>query len=221
MKSVKGYVFTLTAGILAALFVRFFILTAYKVPTGSMQPALKPGDYIFSSRRAYQFQWPLWMAAVIHRQINRGDIIVFHFPNQPQNQYVKRVIGLPGDAIEFEGDFLRINGQSLNYKKTQDTENNPNSEAFEIYTEEGLGLNHKIILSQQHKPVQGIKAKMGRVLVLPGQVYVLGDNRDTSDDSRYWGSVPIENISGQVKLVWMSFNSAGKIRWSRIFSPLH
>jgi signal peptidase I len=91
----RSYSLTLIGGIFGAVLVRTFVLTAYKVPTGSMQPALKPGDFIFSYRRAYQFQWPEALKFMSSDQIRRGQVIVFSFPSQPQTQYVKRVLGLP------------------------------------------------------------------------------------------------------------------------------
>lgn len=219
MKNLQGYILTLFAGIMAALFVRFFIFTAYAVPTGSMQPALKPGDYIFSDRKAYQFQWPPFLHFLSHRTLSRGDIIVFNFKDQLQTQYVKRVIGLPGDLIEFEGDVIRINGQLLTLTKIEPSENNPNPQSFSVFREQGPGLDHQIILAQPSK--SNLEQKAEPLRIPEGQVYVLGDNRDTSDDSRYWGTVPFENISGQVKLIWLSFENSGKIRWSRIFQSVH
>jgi signal peptidase I len=153
-------------------------------------------------------------------QLSRGDVVVFHFSNQKQIQYVKRIIGLPGDSIEFQGDFLKINGQLLDYVKINDLDNNPNPESFAIFQEKGLGLDHTLILSQPSKSLL-IDKKAEPLKVPEGQIYVLGDNRDTSDDSRYWGTVPIENISGQVKLIWMSFEPNGQVRWKRIFQSVH
>lgn len=218
-RRLRSYSLTLVAGVVGAILVRGYVLTAYKVPTGSMQPVLKPGDFIFSYRRAYQFQWPEALRFLNSDQIRRGQVIVFTFPTQPQTQYVKRVLGLPGDKIEFEGERLKISGEFLQYEKASEidnAENNPNSEAFELVMESGKGLNHMIIIGKQ----AGGSSKIGPMSVPDGHVFVLGDNRGTSDDSRDWGTVPFDRIIGKVTLVWMSFGSGGKIRWRRILKTL-
>lgn len=219
-RNLGSYLAILSVGFLGAIFVRSSVLTAYRVPTGSMQPALKPGDLIFAYRKAYPFQWSEFMRGISSREVRRGDIIAFSFPSQPQTQYVKRVVGLPGDILEIEGNHLRINGEALKYEGIDESENledNPNSDAFNLVREVGAGLHHTIILSKQ-----GVSSpKIGPLKIPEGHVYMLGDNRDTSDDSRYWGPVPWSHIIGRVFVVWLSIDGEGKVRWRRILKVFH
>lgn len=214
MKLWREYLITLSLAILLAMLVRHFMLTAYKVPTSSMQPTLKPGDFIFSYRLAYQ----------TGQQVKRGDLVTFTYPNQPGVTYVKRVIALEGDHVRISQGHLYLNEVQAQYELVQNSAENPNSAIFDVYFEKNEEMSHQIILS---------KAKMdkdfGPFVVPPGEAFMLGDNRDASDDSRYWGTVPVKSIQGQVTFIWLSLdwqNRWGgdrypKVRWERVFSSVH
>lgn len=214
----KDYLVTILVSVLLALFVRSFVLTAYKVPTGSMQPTLKAGDFIFSYRMAYGFRGD--------RAPERGDVVVFSYANQPETSYVKRVIGLPGDRIQIINGKLGINETPLVYELEVPARplDNPNAEAFDIFIERDLG-SHRRVIFQKNREEQNF----GPLVVPPGEVFLLGDNRDASDDSRYWGTVPIDHIYGKVLFVWLSLDWQSRwggdryphVRWERVFSGVH
>ncbi|MBK9323858.1 MAG: signal peptidase I [Bdellovibrionaceae bacterium] len=214
----KDYFVTILISISLALFVRSFVITAYKVPTGSMQPTLKAGDFIFSYRLAYGFKQSHPPA--------RGDLVVFSYSSQPKTSYVKRVVGLPGDKIEISGGSLVINDMALDYEldlSTPSTEN-PNPEAFDVYIERDLASTRRVIF-KKNRELQNF----GPLIVPPGEVFLLGDNRDASDDSRYWGAVPIGQIYGKVLFIWLSLDWQKRwagdrfpaVRWDRVFSGVH
>lgn len=223
----KDYFITIFASVLLAVFVRSFILTAYTVPTGSMQPTLKAGDFIFSYRLAYGLRFPFEsQKANISKTPERGDVVVFSYPNQPGVSYVKRVVGLPGDRIQIVQGKLLINDTPLVYEleTSAQSQDNPNPEAFDIYLERDLGTHRRVIFQKKRE-----EQNFGPLVVPPGEVFLLGDNRDASDDSRYWGTVPTDQIYGKVLFVWLSLNWQKRwagdrypsIRWERLFSGVH
>jgi signal peptidase I len=222
----KDYLVTILISVLLALFVRSFIITAYKVPTGSMQPALKAGDFIFSYRIAYGLKIPWSQVTWGERIPERGDVVVFSYSNQPDTSYVKRVIGLPGDKIQITNGKLLINETPLDYEyeAPEHPEDNPNPDSFDIYLEKDLG-NYRRVIFQKSRDDQNF----GPLVVPPGEIFLLGDNRDASDDSRYWGTVPIGQVYGKVLFVWLSLDWQRRwggdrypgIRWERVFSEVH
>ena len=201
-------------------------MTAYKVPTGSMQPTLKAGDFIFSYRLAYGFHLPFTAENKSTNGPERGDLVVFSYAAQPDTSYVKRVVGLPGDRIQINGGKLTINETPLEYELEFPARvgDNPNAEAFDIYIEKDLGSDRRVIFQKSL-----ITQNFGPLVVPPGEVFLLGDNRDASDDSRYWGAVPISRIYGKVLFVWLSLDWQKRwasdryptVRWERIFSGVH
>lgn len=220
----KDYLIVLVAAVLLALIVRSLLLTAYKVPTGSMQPALKPGDFIFVLRPAYGFKVPFSNIQWGARIPLRGDLVVFSYPNQPQINYVKRIIGVPGDRVELRKGRLFLNEQSVAYDKLENSKDNPNPQLFDVYLEKTDESPHSVIFQKE-----GSAQDFGPLVVPPGEIFLLGDNRDASDDSRYWGTVPISQVEGQVLFIWLSLDWQNKwggnvyprLRWKRLFSGVH
>lgn len=220
----KDYVLTLALAVVAALFVRTQLFTAYKVPTGSMQPALKPGDFIFSSRVAYGFRNPFGHGRWGESLPLRGDLVVFQYPHQPDVTYVKRIVALPGDRIQLKAGRVVINNEPFGYSPAGHSDGSPNPDLFEILTEKAPEGVWDVIV-QKGAPGRDF----GPIVVPPGEVFLLGDNRDASDDSRYWGTVPLSQIQGKALFIWLSLDYQNKwadnrwpqIRWERMFHGLH
>ncbi|MFV8256169.1 signal peptidase I [Bdellovibrio bacteriovorus] len=220
----REYLTTLVLAVVCALFVRHFLVTAYKVPTGSMQPALKPGDFIFASRVSYGVQIPFASKRWNLTLPARGDIVVFSYPNQPSVTYVKRVVGLPGDRVQIVKGRLVLNDEPVSYEKLDAASDNPNAELFDIFKETSGADSWRVIFQKTPDDKD-----FGPLVVPPGEVFLLGDNRDASDDSRYWGTVPMTQVVGRVALIWLSLDWQRKwggdrypsVRWDRVFSTVH
>lgn len=219
----RDYVESVVIAVFLAVFVRSFILTAYKVPTASMAPTLLPGDFIFSYRLPFGIQIPLSEQKISFSAPVRGEVVVFSFPEQPKTLYVKRVVGLPGDRVEIRAGKLMLNDQAADYERADSA---GQDEAMSL--REKINGNSYIITAQD----SGAGRDFGPIIVPPGQAFLLGDHRGASDDSRYWGTVPFERIEGKALVVWLSFalkgdssgDQAGLIpalRTDRLFQWIH
>ncbi|MCS6998462.1 MAG: signal peptidase I [Aquificaceae bacterium] len=175
--------------IIVVLFIRAFLLQAYNIPSGSMKPTLLVGDFILVNKLVYRLSDP-----------QRGDIVVFKWPVNPEIDFIKRIVGMPGDTIEIRGEKVFINGQEVSKRFVERVQED--SVAKLIY-EETLpnGVKHKIALYEDYlfprKDVPYIK-------IPEGHYFVMGDNRDNSEDSRYWGLLPRENIVGKAFVIYFS-----------------
>jgi len=189
------------------LVIRSFIFEPFRIPSGSMKPTLVVGDFIFVKKFSYGLRLPVTETKIIdtgHPQ--RGDVVVFRLPSDPKINYIKRVIGLPGDEVAFERQRLTINGVTMDIR--------PNGEVFEqvpIYIENLDGREHKTLI---HDP--GNSKRDGVYVIPEGQYFVMGDNRDRSKDSRYIGAIPEEYLVGEAVRVWMHFIPWETPDWSRI-----
>ncbi len=225
----REYFESLLVAIVIALILRFFVISAYKIPTGSMTPTLKVGDFVFAYKLNYGVTIPFSGGERMASRLPlRGDVIVFKFPGHEATSYVKRVIGLPGDHIQIKNKKLYVNGAQAQYtpENSDVIGDLPSKEYYSVYNEEFYGSSHLIIYNQTQKDPE--TSDFGPIVVPPQNVFVLGDNRDSSDDSRYWGSVPVRNIEGQVVLVWLSLDWLNRwgtdqmpqVRWSRVFQAV-
>ncbi len=229
MANWRDYLENILIAVFLALVVRTFVLTGYKVPTSSMAPTLLPGDFIFSYRVPYGLKIPLTETKVAINPPKRGEIVVFTYADQPKVNYVKRVIGLPGDRVQIENGELIINGEKLQYENISsdqlqsEIQDLPNAETFSEsfkVVKEKEGDHSRWLLFQKSQKAHNF----GPFIVPPNEVFLLGDNRDSSDDSRYWGTVPIERVEGRVVLIWLSLNWQQRVwenrvptlRWPRI-----
>ncbi len=223
----REYIESLSVAIILALIFRFFVISAYKIPTGSMVPTLKVGDFILASKLSYGFHVPFSGGARIGDSLpSRGDVIVFRFPADESIHYVKRVVALPGDRVEIRDKQLFINDKGAQYTDLDLKDYFPAEEMkgnFKVRKETIMDSNREILVSED-----GETEFFGPVIVPPEHVFVLGDNRDSSEDSRYWGMVPSRNLEGRVILIWLSFDwvhrwagdKLPQVRWERIFQSV-
>lgn len=201
---VQEYIEAIIIAILIAVVIRTFIVQAYKIPSRSMVPALLVGDHLLVNKFIYGVKIPILRTFLIPiTDPKRGDIIVFIYPNDRSKDYIKRVIGVGGDKIEIKNKNIFINDQS--YK-----------DAFGIYSD-------NTIYPSAVQP----RDNFGPIVVPKGSLFVMGDNRDESADSRFWGFVDLKDVEGKAILIYWSWNSEDqdhllkKIRWERLGNILH
>ena len=201
--------------ILVALILRSFVLEAFKIPSGSMIPTLAVGDQIFVNKYVFGVRVPFTAKRIVDFSIpDRGDVVVFICPAEPNEDYIKRVIGLPGDKIELRAGRLYLNDEALPRefmgKKTfpDRNQNNGQWDSFEaeVYHETIDGKVHTIL---QDPSVAFGGGDFGPYKVPEGHLFMMGDNRDHSSDSRYWGPVPLSNVLGRSLFVWWSWGADG------------
>jgi len=186
--------------LLVVLVVRSFIIEPFQIPSGSMKPTLEVGDFILVNKFAYGLRLPV----VHHRFLEvddpeRGDVMVFRFPEEPSVNFIKRVVGLPGDRIRYEGKQLYVNGEPIAKALIEE---GPALSPQQLLLEEQLGEVSHFIYNNPRDP----GPQMREVVVPEGHYFMMGDNRDHSNDSRYWGFVPEENIVGRAFAVWMHWD---------------
>ncbi|MCM2130932.1 signal peptidase I [Larsenimonas rhizosphaerae] len=186
--------------LLAVLVIRSFIIEPFQIPSGSMRPTLKVGDYIAVNKFAYGLRLPVLNTRFLSvGEPKRGDVMVFRFPGDPDVDFIKRVIGLPGDTLRYADKQLYINDKPVPKELLEaDAPDNAGEQLFE----EHLGdVSHQIYNNPNDAGPQT------RTITVPeGHYFVMGDNRDHSNDSRYWGFVPEENIVGKAFAVWMHWH---------------
>ncbi|WP_110687448.1 signal peptidase I [Salinicola aestuarinus] len=186
--------------LLIVLVVRSFIVEPFQIPSGSMRPTLEIGDFILVNKFAYGLRLPVTNTEVADLgEPERGDVMVFRFPNDPSVNFIKRVIGLPGDRIRYENKQLYVNGEPVP-KSVIDAD--PETAPGEEELLEQLGdVDHSIYNTPQTPGPQ-----MREIVVPDNEYFMMGDNRDHSNDSRYWGFVPEGNIVGKAFAVWMHWD---------------
>lgn len=195
--------------------IRSFIIQPYRVPTGSLEPTILPGDFIIVNQFAYGLRFPVLNTKFYNiGEPKRGDIALFHSVMGPEIILVKRVIGLPGDHIVYQDKVLTINGKVMS--QTPDGMELDMERGFSIPAQvliEHLGtVDHKIFTISGKNESEKID-----VIVPAGSYFMMGDNRDNSGDSRYFGFVPEKNLIGKAFGTWMSWDSEGaNVRWNRI-----
>lgn len=206
--------------ILVVFFVRSFVVEPFKIPSGSMMPTLLTGDFILVNKYNYGLRDPVFnhtFIEVSHPQ--RGDVFVFHYPPEPTTNYIKRVVGLPGDKIRYVDKKLTINGQLLDVSEPTDYEYvapGLNMVTAKKYREQLGSVQHDILINEwtnSYEP-DAIGAKFadgGEITVPAGHYFAMGDNRDNSSDSRVWGFVPEQNLVGKAFFIWMNFDQFSRI----------
>jgi len=190
--------------------LRGFIAEPFRIPSGSMLPTLEVGDFILVSKSSYGIRIPVLNKKLIDfSSPERGDVIVFRYPEDPSVDYIKRVVGIPGDKITYQNKTLYINGdpqpqlQLGNYQVDRYGQ-------FARLQETLNGKSHDILVNTR------IAATDSEYVIPEGHYFAMGDNRDNSRDSRAWGFVPDENLVGRAFFIWMNWNSDNGPSWSRI-----
>jgi signal peptidase I len=207
--------------LLVVFLLRSFLYEPFRIPSGSLEPTLLVGDFVLVNKFDYGIRIP-----VIHDKIikmhepKRGDIFVFRYPPNPSVDFIKRVIGLPGDHIKYVNKVLSVNGQEIPQELLSTTtriDEEGNKQPVYIKQEDFFGVKHSIYQNTNQE-----SENFEDIVVPEGQYFAMGDNRDDSADSRFWGFVPEKNIVGKAVLVWMSWDSTDHtIRWKRLFKPIH
>jgi len=205
---VREYGEAILIAVLLALFIRAFVVQAFKIPSGSMKSTLLVGDHILVNKFIYGIKVPFLNTELVHiRDPRRFDIVVFQYPVDPSKDFIKRVIGLPGDTVQIKDKKVYVNSKLLD-------------EPYAVYSDSK-------ILPASVSP----RDNMGPLVVPPNNLFVMGDNRDESYDSRFWKFVDINDLKGEAFIIYWSWNQDGEfklfsstegyVRWNRLGSLLH
>jgi signal peptidase I len=221
--TVREYFESIVIAVILALFIRTFVVQAFKIPTGSMEENLLIGDHLLVNKFIFgPTETPVERALLPVGTITRGNVVVFKYPEEPERDFIKRVIGLPGETVEVRDKKVYINGRSLDEPYVHFLQATPADSAF-----------HEVTSFD-------VRERYGPVTVPPNQYFVMGDNRDNSQDSRYWGFLPAHYVKGRALMIYWSFEQpvgeqaegvGGFIttvtsiftgtRWSRLLHQIH
>ncbi len=209
--------------ILVVFIIRSFIAEPFKIPSGSMMPTLLAGDYILVNKYTYGLRWPVLNTVFLDvGQPDRGDVAVFHFPPNPKIDYIKRIIGVPGDQIQYQNKRLTVNGQLLAVENSANAKPMGDGVISVQHLTEQLGdIAHDILVHDvpnRYEPNSiGDRFLNGETITVPeGSYFAMGDNRDNSSDGRVWGFVPDQNLVGKAFFIWFNFDE-----FSRIGNAIH
>jgi signal peptidase I len=205
--AIRDYAEAIIIALLLALVIRAFVIQAFKIPSGSMKSTLLVGDHILVNKFIYGVRLPYWNQELIPiSQPKRQDIIVFRYPVDPTKDFIKRVIGLPGDTVRIQAKQVFVNDQPL-------------TEPYAVHSD-----------SRTLPASVSTRDNMGPIEVPPHSLFVMGDNRDESYDSRFWKFVDMTDLRGKAFVIYWSWNSDGElslspgegyVRWNRIGRLLH
>ena len=204
--------------ILVVIAIRLFVFEPFKIPSGSMVPTLLIGDHVVVSKYSYGIWLPL-----IHKEIvdlgdpERGDVIVFRYPKNERLNYIKRVVAIPGDTVEVSWNKVTLNGEELVTSVSSDgpqltyLDENCYPRTMRHFDEDLIGVNHDILT----RSLGGGTLQQTKITIPEGHVFVMGDNRDNSEDSRAWGLVKYSQIKGKAHFIWMSWDSCNESEFFR------
>ncbi len=191
---IREYAEAIAIAIVIALFIRAFVVQAFKIPSGSMKPTLLIGDHILVNKFIYGIKLPYFRTTLVPiTQPRRGDVVVFIYPEDRSKDFIKRVIGVAGDTIEIRNKKIYLNGAL-------------HTDTHGVYTDD-------FIIPGSVQP----RDNFGPVTVPEGSLFVMGDNRDQSYDSRFWGFVPLRDVLGEAFIIYWSWNGDDhSVRWNRL-----
>ena len=216
----REYLESIVVAVILALFIRTFVVQAFKIPTGSMEKNLLIGDHLLVNKLVYSPSRGPWESFLLgKKEVQRGHVVVFKFPEDPTRDFIKRVIGLPGETVEIKNKAVYINGNKID-------------EPYVHFLEPPLDTEY----AEVHPRGDG-RDNWGPQTVPPGNLFVMGDNRDNSRDSRFWGFLPMDQVKGRALIVYWSYEASrgeyqrtgyldwlrdtlsafGKTRWNRFF----
>lgn len=188
--------------LLFVLVIRSFIFEPFRIPSGSMMPTLLQGDYIFVKKYTYGLRLPVLESKIVEIGMpERGDVAVFRLPSDPNINFIKRVIGLPGDKLRYDNHRLTINGEEVDLQV----------DAAPRFIENLDGREHAILITHP-----GNVSRDGTYTVPEGHYFMMGDNRDNSRDSRYIDAIPETHLVGEAVRIWMHMDGLEWPTWSRI-----
>ena len=206
----REYFESLVIAVVLALFIRTFVVQAFKIPTGSMEPNLLIGDHLLVNKLVFgPYVTGVERTLLPRSDIVRGNVIVFKYPEDPERDFIKRVIGLPGEQIEVRQKRVYVNGRLLD-------------EPYAHYIEQPPAVPAEIESRPNHSGLGGDpRENYGPVTVPPKHYFVMGDNRDNSQDSRYWGFLPRDYVKGRALVIYWSYEAeTGNVvtgtRWGRL-----
>jgi signal peptidase I len=206
--TLREYFESIVIAVILALFVRTWVVQAFKIPTGSMENNLLIGDHLLVNKFVFgPTASGLERALLPVREIRRGEIVVFKYPDEPERDFIKRVIGLPGDTLELRAQKVYINGKPLD-------------EPYVHHSLPPASLGAEVTSAD-------VRERYGPVTVPPNQYFVMGDNRDNSQDSRYWGFLPRHYVKGKALMIYWSYEGGDlgsiftKVRWERLLHQIH
>lgn len=196
---VVEYAEAIIIAILVALFIRTFVVQAFKIPSGSMKPTLQIGDHLLVNKFIYGVKIPWIRKTLISiSEPKRGDVVVFIYPEDRSKDFIKRVIGVGGDTIEIRNKKIFLNGL-------------PHQDLHSVYAD-------NFVIPGAIQP----RDNFGPFKVPQGTLFTMGDNRDQSYDSRFWGVVDLRDVLGKAMIIYWSWNGeARSVRWSRLFNLIH
>lgn len=219
IRTTSQYLTLVSLSVALALFLRWSLISVYRIPSKSMSPTLVSGDFVVVNRAAFGFKLTPVSMPVVASNAAVGDIVLLKLNENSGTYYIKRVIGTPGDIVEIKSGILSLNGKEMSTEiVTEKQSAGEHGSLFEIFSESFEGKTWSTLRSQDYS-----KKNFGPALVPEGHYFVLGDNRDSSEDSRQWGPVASSLIKGRVSLIalsvdWQDSNEQGRMKWSRFLS---
>lgn len=209
---------------LFVLLLRAFVVEPFRIPSGSMMPTLLVGDFILVNKFTYGLRMPVTKTKLVDiDEPQRGDVVVFRYPVDPKVDYIKRLVGLPGDRIGYRNKTLHVNGKAIPQEPVgwyQPVGSGERMRGTVELIEDLTGVKHSILVNPRAPDLPpGCQVlAQGEVVVPEGYYFMMGDNRDNSNDSRCWSFVPEENLVGKAFMIWLSldWNRSGIFDWSRV-----